>query len=511
VTNPVTNLVQLRRATEAEWAGANPVLAEGEEGHELGTGRRKVGDGQLPWADLPYWPPPAGGQSAEGLLALVPDVLTALGTATPPVTVGSWAASSTRAGTLFSPFALPTGIVRGGLVRPHSGTAPAGTALAGTSAPGLQVALNTVNDPDANAGGVVVEFDWSTSATNTLHLVVWAKDGGPVRAQVWANGQQRGDVASASLAAGTFQVLPLTLSAALPVRVRIRLQNCQFAGLSYPPATTAIGPVNDRRLRLAVLGDSWTGGALGIEELDLWPHVLAQMLGADLGRMGQGGTGYATDNPGAGVVRYTHPTRLARLAEFAPQLVIVQGSQNDDLAGKTAAEIGDGAAAVYAHLARTCPDAAVVVVGPPRLNAAPSPSRLANNDAVRAAAAAAPNVTGYIDQIGVTAAQAAAARLIAPSTSYAAGEIARDASGSFYRAAAAHTTGAATDYQLLRAGFTPLTWITGTGRFQALANDGGTADLVLHNDAAHLTAWGHLWFARRVLTDTVRLLSGNPS
>jgi hypothetical protein len=46
--------IQLRRDTAAAWALAAPVLAQGEEGLELDTNRRKVGDGITAWNNLPY-------------------------------------------------------------------------------------------------------------------------------------------------------------------------------------------------------------------------------------------------------------------------------------------------------------------------------------------------------------------------------------------------------------------------------------------------------------------------
>lgn len=46
--------IQPRRGTSAEWAAANPVLAEGELGFETDTQRSKRGDGATPWNDLPF-------------------------------------------------------------------------------------------------------------------------------------------------------------------------------------------------------------------------------------------------------------------------------------------------------------------------------------------------------------------------------------------------------------------------------------------------------------------------
>jgi hypothetical protein len=46
--------IQLRRGTAAEWAGANPVLSEGEIGFEVDANAFKIGDGVAAWNSLPY-------------------------------------------------------------------------------------------------------------------------------------------------------------------------------------------------------------------------------------------------------------------------------------------------------------------------------------------------------------------------------------------------------------------------------------------------------------------------
>lgn len=46
--------IQLRRGTAAQWTTENPLLADGEQGFEKDTGRRKVGDGITLWNNLPY-------------------------------------------------------------------------------------------------------------------------------------------------------------------------------------------------------------------------------------------------------------------------------------------------------------------------------------------------------------------------------------------------------------------------------------------------------------------------
>lgn len=46
--------IQERHDTKANWASVNPILQEGEPGHETDTYQRKLGDGKTPWNDLPY-------------------------------------------------------------------------------------------------------------------------------------------------------------------------------------------------------------------------------------------------------------------------------------------------------------------------------------------------------------------------------------------------------------------------------------------------------------------------
>jgi hypothetical protein len=51
---PRGNLVQIRRGTKSQWVSANPILANGEMGFEIDTGRLKIGDGSLRWNNLNY-------------------------------------------------------------------------------------------------------------------------------------------------------------------------------------------------------------------------------------------------------------------------------------------------------------------------------------------------------------------------------------------------------------------------------------------------------------------------
>jgi hypothetical protein len=54
VVTQVAVRIKLRRDTAANWTAENPILADGEQGHETDTNRRKIGNGTDAWADLPY-------------------------------------------------------------------------------------------------------------------------------------------------------------------------------------------------------------------------------------------------------------------------------------------------------------------------------------------------------------------------------------------------------------------------------------------------------------------------
>lgn len=49
--------LQFKRDTAANWFMKNPLLAPGEPGFELNTGKLKIGDGNRNWNDLPYTTP----------------------------------------------------------------------------------------------------------------------------------------------------------------------------------------------------------------------------------------------------------------------------------------------------------------------------------------------------------------------------------------------------------------------------------------------------------------------
>src|SRR5215210_2026704 len=130
----MASTIQLRRGSAAAWAAANPILAAGEEGYDLDSRRRKVGDGVTNWALLPY-----DGGGALGAVAGVGALLLAL---MPPVAV-------------VDPVPAATAVTVA-----HNMTDPSGTVVPATAAPvtlygGIyeqsvpypSLVINTVNDP----------------------------------------------------------------------------------------------------------------------------------------------------------------------------------------------------------------------------------------------------------------------------------------------------------------------------------------------------------------------------
>ncbi len=75
--------LQFRRGNTAEWATANPVLAQGEPGVDLDTGDFKIGDGATAWNSLPLPYAPLSFQTSA------PRGVVATGVAFDPVTIAT--------------------------------------------------------------------------------------------------------------------------------------------------------------------------------------------------------------------------------------------------------------------------------------------------------------------------------------------------------------------------------------------------------------------------------------
>jgi hypothetical protein len=173
------------------------------------------------------------------------------------------------------------------------------------------------------------------------------------------------------------------------------------SGSWYDIRTTSSGLItpSPRKPVVAFVGDSFWGGSDGTPTMQCGDFLLSRMLGVECYSQSFGGTGYVT---AGSFDKFGSTTRVANVAKANPELIIMQGSVNDD--GGTG--IQTAATAAYAAYASSCPDAKIIVFGPQPDSATPclSANRHTNIAAVKAAATAAPNVIAFHDMVGTAAA-----------------------------------------------------------------------------------------------------------
>jgi hypothetical protein len=184
-------------------------------------------------------------------------------------------------------------------------------------------------------------------------------------------------------------------------RVRVYLHNCDFAGFNKPLNTLA-WPVPTSELRIGGILDSWGDGAIGVRSGRTYMQTVAILLGAQYFVDAAGGSGYTV--VGGGTI-FGDNARLTRLAAAGLDVLVVAGSVNDDVnSSATPAQIQAAAAQLYSDWQVLQPHVPIIVIGAQSTGTGPTgdgnAARIANNNAVKAAALAAPNVLGFIDMIG---------------------------------------------------------------------------------------------------------------
>ena len=153
------------------------------------------------------------------------------------------------------------------------------------------------------------------------------------------------------------------------------------------PTAAAGTPQGTRPVRILVVGDSYTaGGREGGAGAASWAHLVARQLTAEGRRVtlevaAAGGSGYVRTGP-----RHTTFVKLAQRTRSERDLVVFLGSRNDTAA---APEVRAAAEAAFATVRAASPRAALLVVGPPWVDADPPDYIRADRDAVEAAARAA--------------------------------------------------------------------------------------------------------------------------
>jgi hypothetical protein len=259
----------------------------------------------------------------------------------------------------------------------------------------------------------------------------------------------------------------------------------------YVPPTASVIQAPKPTYRIAVVGDSHCDATNATPGLETWPAILAsQVHDAELFVASQGATGYAA--PGTGnKTKYNSTDRIDALVDCDPQIIVVYSAINDD----NRPTVGAEATAYFAALATRLPNTKIIVFSAwDAVTYMSSSARSDNIAAVKAAAAAAPNVLAYIDNNGP----------YWPATAHAAGTITAGAvviyKGGVYRCLYTHTAISSMDYMQ----FQLLSWPTGTGSVGATAGD-GNRDLFI--DATdHPSQAAHKFIAARILYDVVRVL-----
>jgi lysophospholipase L1-like esterase len=129
--------------------------------------------------------------------------------------------------------------------------------------------------------------------------------------------------------------------------------------------------------RVLVIGDSYTAGRGSFDGRTGWAQILSARAGWDSTIDGRPGTGYV--NPGAtGSALNTYLPRVVAQADEDPDLVIVQGSQNDWTVD--ASTLRQRVEQTLSRAVEQWPRAVVVAIGP----SAPQP-RAASTGAIDAA------------------------------------------------------------------------------------------------------------------------------
>ena len=306
-----------------------------------------------------------------------------------------------------------------------------------------------------------------------------------------------------SASGATFR-MTITPSTAGIHRYRIEQVYMTFRGIEFEKLGT-ITPTPNPSIRMAIIGDSFVGGAGGVSFIDAFSRNMARLLGINAPYInGQGGTGYL--NPGAGGTTaqvFGDSARLDPIITYAPHIVIFFGSVNDDGRG-TQNQIQSAAAAAYQYIRNALPNTKLIVFGPQSTGAANSilENRYINRDAIKAASAQSPNVIGFIDQLG-------AGTYTTPAWSgagvnYTIGDRVTRAGG-VWQCDLSHTsvtTGANNGFS----NFSPVSWLWGTGYSGALAGD-GNRDRFLGPDNVHYTLEGHDYLASRCASSVADILS----
>lgn len=339
-----------------------------------------------------------------------------------------------------------------------------------------------------------------TDAKVFLHVFV---DGMPLSANPVSTGL--------TLVQYTAFYLQLQFSSVATRRITIM---SRWASVYYiaTPATASIMPSTAKRLKVAIVGASFsaytTAGSAGavnaFHNLQAWPWEFSRRLGVEILQSAIGGSGYTTATTPTDTHPYTEQLRIDRVSSWSPDLIIIEGSGNDD--GTDAATITAAATSVYSAFNTALPGVPIIVIGAmPRGNntsAINDTNRAINIAAVKAATlpTVSPNVIGFIDPVGTVDPLNA----YAVSTAYVTGARVKF-KGAVYEALSSFTSSSFTPAYLDTTKWKLLTWFTGTGKYGSTTGD-GTRDILTDADGTHPTPLGQRVLAANITREVRKLL-----
>lgn len=262
---------------------------------------------------------------------------------------------------------------------------------------------------------------------------------------------------------------------------------------------TGITAPSPKQPVVAFVGDSFWGGSNECNALQSGDFMIARALGVECYSDALGGSGYANEGPS--LKKFRHEDRVSRLASANPELIIIQGSVNDDAYSGT---LTSEAAATYSDYDTACPGIPIIVFGPQPTGDVGTlhADRSANVAAVKTAASNASNVIAFFDLIGTADGIPPTAQAY---TTYDDGDYVSLAGSvwAFKNGGASASSGPASNlppngknrWTLVTAGY------FGTGRVGATEGD-GTRDILLGSDDVHPSPDGSmvlaLWEVERV-------------
>lgn len=254
--------------------------------------------------------------------------------------------------------------------------------------------------------------------------------------------------------------------------------------------------------RVAFVGDSFMDGSNGAPRLQAVAVDLARLFDVNPLIGATGGTGYIAGGSD-GVHQFGSADRIAQLVAFKPELIVVVGSVNDD----GSAGIQAAASAYYAALNTSLPGVPVIVFGPQPSSASGtiSTGRAANGAALKAAAAAAPNVLAFFDMVGTASGTVPPAfatfqaRVKGERVTYLGSvwEVVTDGSSN----TGPYVPGQDANWAMVTYGY------SGTGQVGSPAGD-GSRDLLLYSDSVHPTVAGAMALADRIAREVRAVLGG---